>query len=207
MERVHENLCPTWCRSGKADPWGAAITKKFTAEGAKVVVVDINGDLVKEVAASYPGGKVVAVAGDVSLIDTWHKALKAALDNFRQLDIVVNNAGIVMKATSSHEVDEAEFDRLIRINVKPLFHSCKVIVPYLKERGQGGSFINLSSTSAPRPRPKIVWYGTSKGAVSTTTKGLAVEYAPDNIRFNAILPALGETAMSVLLFTYFGGRC
>ena len=105
-----------------------------------------------------------------------------------------------MKATPSHEVDEAEFDRLIGINVKPLFHSCKVVVPYLKERGQGGSFINLSSTSAPRPRPKIVWYGTSKGAVSTTTKGLAVEYAPDNIRFNAILPALGETAMYVLSF-------
>ena len=109
--------------------------------------------------------------------------------------MVVNNAGVVQKATPSHEVDEEEFDRLIRINVKPLFLSCKAIVPYLRKRGQGGSFINLSSTSAPRPRPKIVWYGTSKGAVSTTTKGIAVEYAPDNIRFNAILPALGETAM------------
>lgn len=135
------------------------------------------------------------VAGDVTKIETWQKALKTAVDSFGQLDVVVNNAGVVMKATPSHEVDEEEFDRLIRINVKPLFHSCKVIVPYLRERGKGGSFINLSSTSAPRPRPKIVWYGTSKGAVSTTTKGLAVEYAPDNIRFNALLPALGETAM------------
>ena len=135
------------------------------------------------------------VAGDVSEIGTWQKTLKTAIDNFGKLDVVVNNAGVVQRATPSHEVEEAEFDRLIRINVKPLFHSCKVVVPYFREHGKGGSFINLSSTSAPRPRPKIVWYGTSKGAVSTTTKGLAVEYAPDNIRFNALLPALGETAM------------
>ena len=151
--------------------------------------------MARDVAKSYPDGNVVPVAGDVSKIETWHNALKAALDSFGKLDVVVNNAGVVQKATPSHEVDEEEFDRLIRINVKPLFLSCKVVVPYLRKRGQGGSFINLSSTSAPRPRPKIVWYGTSKGAVSTTTKGLAVEYAPDNIRFNAILPALGETAM------------
>ena len=157
--------------------------------------MDINADLAKEVANSYPDEDVIPVAGDVSKLDTWQNALKAALDSFGKLDVVVNNAGVVQKKTPSHEVDEAEFDRLIRINVKPLFHSCKVIVPYFRERGQGGSFINLSSTSAPRPRPGIVWYGTSKGAVSTTTKGLAVEYAPDNIRFNALLPALGETAM------------
>jgi 3-oxoacyl-[acyl-carrier protein] reductase len=95
---------------------------------------------------------------------------------------------------SSHEVDEAEFDRLIRINVKPLFHSCKEVMPYFIAQ-KGGCFINLCSTSAPRPRPNIVWYGTSKGAVQTTTKGLAVEYAKHGIRVNAISPALGETAM------------
>ena len=93
----------------------------------------LNADLAKDVASSYPDGNVVAVGGDVSNIDTWHNALKTALDRFGKLDIVVNNAGVVQKATPSHEVDEAEFDRLIRINVKPLFLSCKAIVPYLRD--------------------------------------------------------------------------
>jgi 3-oxoacyl-[acyl-carrier protein] reductase len=162
---------------------------------------------------------VTAVPGDVSLVKTWYAALDTALATYGRLDIVVNNAGVVQKATPSHEVDEEEFDRLIRINVKPLFHSCKVIMPHFMAQ-KSGCFINLCSTSAPRPRPGIVWsvlpnspylplppshptnppspfyrYGTSKGAVQTTTKGLAVEYAKHGIRVNAISPALGETAM------------
>lgn len=173
-----------------------------------------------DVASSYLSGLVTAVPGDVSLLSTWHTALSTALATYGQLDIVVNNAGVVQKATPSHEVPEEEFDRLIRINVKPLFHSCKVIMPHFIAQ-TSGCFVNLCSTSAPRPRPNIVWsvqsppppihplppspstltrtpthrYGTSKGAVQTTTKGLAVEYAQHNIRVNAISPALGETAM------------
>lgn len=180
--------------TGGAVGFGAAITKKYTTEGAKVVVVDINTELSAQVANSYPSGNVTAVSGDVSNVKTWYEALDTALATYGKLDIVVNNAGVVQKATPSHEVDEAEFDRLIRINVKPLFHSCKVIMPHFIQQ-KGGCFVNLCSTSAPRPRPNIVWYGTSKGAVQTTTKGLAVEYAKHGIRVNAISPALGETAM------------
>ena len=161
------------------------------------MVVDIDPRLENDVVINYPSGNVVPVVGDISTIQIWETALKTALSKFGQLDVVVNNAGVVQRPTSSHEVDEIEFDRLFRVNVKPLLHSCKVIVPYFQERDKkkGGVFINLSSTSALRPRPTIVWYGSTKGAINTTTKGLALEYAPQNIRFNALLPALAETAM------------
>lgn len=169
--------------------------KRFQTEGAKVVAVDIDSHLSESVAASYLDGSVVAVPGDTSKIETWQKALEVALSEFGKLDIVINNAGIIYNNTPSHEVEEQEFDRLMRINVKSLFWSCKVVVPYLQTRGEGGNFVNLSSTGASRPRPGVTWYNASKGAVSTMTKSLGVEYAPHKIRFNALLPALGETAM------------
>ncbi|OAP60413.1 3-oxoacyl-[acyl-carrier protein] reductase [Fonsecaea erecta] len=172
-----------------------AITNKFQQEGAKVVAVDVSPKLQESVAELYPDGSVVAVIGDVSKVDTWNKALETAVNKFGKLDIVVNNAGVIYDNTPSHEVEEEEFDRLMRINVKSLFWSCKVIVPYLQKRGEGGNFVNLSSTGASRPRPGVTWYSTTKGAVSIMTKSLGVEYAPNKIRFNAILPALGETAM------------
>jgi 3-oxoacyl-[acyl-carrier protein] reductase len=83
---------------------------------------------------------------------------------------------------------------LMNINVKQYFVSAKVIVPYFQKQG-GGVFVNLSSISAPRPRPNLVWYATSKGAVSATTKGLAAELAKDQIRVNAICPVAAETGM------------
>ncbi|KAH0845113.1 hypothetical protein AYO21_01626 [Fonsecaea monophora] len=181
--------------TGAGMGFGSAITKKFHREGAKVVAVDISPALSDSVVEAYPDGSVVPVIGDVSKIDTWNKALETALDKFGKLDIVVNNAGVIYDNTPSHEVEEEEFDRLMRINVKSLFWSCKVIVPYLQKRGEGGNFVNLSSTGASRPRPGVTWYSTTKGAVSIMTKSLGVEYAPNKIRFNAILPALGETAM------------
>ncbi|OQV07873.1 hypothetical protein CLAIMM_12232 [Cladophialophora immunda] len=181
--------------TGAGMGFGSAITQKFHREGAKIVAVDISPAISDSVVKSYPDGSVVAVIGDVSKVETWNQALETALNKFGKLDIVVNNAGVIYNNTPSHEVEEEEFDRLMRINVKSLFWSCKVIVPYLQARGEGGNFVNLSSTGASRPRPGVTWYSTTKGAVSIMTKSLGVEYAPNKIRFNAILPALGETGM------------
>jgi len=82
----------------------------------------------------------------------------------------------------------------MKINVSPLYHSQKVIQPYFAKR-KSGVFVNVSSISAPRPRPNLVWYAGSKGAVSAITKGLAAEFAKDGIRANAICPVLAETGM------------
>lgn len=80
------------------------------------------------------------------------------------------------------------------INVKPLYHSGKACMPYFRKQGHG-CFVNISSISAPRPRPNLVWYAGSKGAVSAVTKGLAAEFAPAGVRVNAILPVVAETGM------------
>ena len=82
----------------------------------------------------------------------------------------------------------------MKINVSPLYHSAKAVHPHFKKQGHG-VFVNLSSISAPRPRPNLVWYAGSKGAVSAVTKGLAAEFAKDNIRCNAICPVAADTQM------------
>jgi len=181
--------------TGAGAGFGRGIVKKFVAEGAKVLCVDIDEKGAKETADAAPEGHAVAFRGDVTSESDWKNALQTVLKEFGKLDVVCNNAGVVNEFTPSHKVSEAEYDRLFRINVKPLYLSCKVIVDYWKENKQEGLFINTSSISEPRPRPMGVWYAATKGAVTVTTRGLAIEYAPDKIRFNCIRPAVGETAM------------
>lgn len=94
----------------------------------------------------------------------------------------------------SHEVPESEYDRIMKINVSPLYHSAKVIQPFFAQQ-KHGVFVNISSISAPRPRPNLVWYAGSKGAVSAITKGLAAEFGPAGVRCNAICPVIAETGM------------
>ncbi|KAI1081667.1 oxidoreductase [Whalleya microplaca] len=201
--------------------FGEGITQKFTAEGAKVVLVDINvqnGGIelifspffqygllgyiygnIKRVAAAQPEETAVFISADVSIEAEWLKVVDAALSSFGRIDIVVNNAGVVNKATPSIELPEQELDRLLRINTKSLYHSAKAVVPIFREQGNGGVFVNISSISAPRPRPNHVWYAASKAAASAATKGLAAELAGDNIRCNAICPVVGETSMIPLV--------
>lgn len=82
----------------------------------------------------------------------------------------------------------------MKINVSPLYHSAAVIQPHFAQQHHG-VFVNISSISAPRPRPNLVWYAGSKGAVSAITKGLAAEFAKDGVRCNAICPVVAETGM------------
>lgn len=196
--------------------------QKLSAEGASVLGVDINAKENESTAASCPSGTCHAFSADITLESSWQDILSTALSKFsNRLDVVVNCAGVVHIAAPSHEVPEDQFDLMFKVNVKPLYLSTKVIVPWFKENKVAGSFINMSSISEPRPRPNLVWYAASKGAVTVvsldtnilasdrccelsltvwdilqqTTKGLAAEYAVDQIRYNCIRPAVGETAM------------
>ncbi|OJI98066.1 hypothetical protein ASPVEDRAFT_49891 [Aspergillus versicolor CBS 583.65] len=185
--------------TGGATGFGAAIVAKLTQEGALVVLVDIHQENGEKVAAAQRPGSTIFIKGDVTSEQDWEQVLSTALDNFHRIDIVVNNAGVVNKAISSLSLAEEEFDRLVKINLKSLYFSAKILGPAMQRQGSGGSFVNLSSMSALRPRPNLVWYAASKGAVSAATKGLAAELAKDNIRFNAVCPVAGETAMIPLV--------
>lgn len=153
---------------------GRGIVQKLVSENAAVLAVDINGPAVTETASSVPksgGGKCTAHTADVTVEKSWHEILEAAVHTFGRVDTLVNCAGVVHVAEPSHEVSEDEFDRMFKVNVKPIYLSTKVMVPYWKGKGMEGHVINMSSISEPRPRPMLVWYASSKGAVTVVSEG------------------------------------
>jgi 3-oxoacyl-[acyl-carrier protein] reductase len=121
--------------------------------------------------------------------------VNAAVEKFGGLDIVVNNAGTTHRNRPMTEVDEATFDRVFAVNVKSLFWMAKAAIPVLRRQGRGGSIINIGSTAGIRPRPGLVWYNGTKGAVNIMTQCMAIELARDNIRVNSVCPVAGATAL------------
>lgn len=185
--------------TGGGGGFGAGIVDKFIFEGAQVVVMDINEKDALAKASAYQSHQAVSLKGDVSSEADWKAALSLAVEKFGKLDVVVNNAGVVYKACPSIETSEADYDRVMRVNLKSIYWSSNVVIPYFLEKKVPGLFINISSMASPRPRPNLVWYGASKGGVTNATKGLAIEWAKHGIRFNVIHPVAGETNMSVYL--------
>ncbi|TDR94980.1 SDR family oxidoreductase [Enterovirga rhinocerotis] len=180
--------------TGAAAGFGRVIAETFAREGASVVLADRDGDGARTAAAAL-GAPTTSVAGDVSSVSDVARMVAAAQEAFGGLDIVVNNAGIISNREPHEEVEEETFDRLMAINVKSLYCMSRAAVPVLRQQGTGGSIVNIGSTGGLRPRPGVAWYNGSKGAVHAITKTLAVELAPDNIRVNAIAPALAPTSM------------
>jgi 3-oxoacyl-[acyl-carrier protein] reductase len=179
--------------TGAASGFGRGIAERFALEGARVVVADINGQGVREIAAGY-GGNMIPVEADVAVKVDVDAMVRTATEAFGGLDIVVNNAGYTHRNQSLLEVEEAEFDRIYAVNVKSIYLSTIAAVPKMERRG-GGVILNMASTAGVRPRPGLTWYNGSKGAVITLTKSMAAELAPKNIRVNAINPVMGETGM------------
>ena len=188
--------------TGAGSGFGAGIAEKFAAEGAAVVVNDVNDGNGEQVAKAIRdgGGRATYVHGDVSQDADTGVMLAAALKSFGKVDIVVNNAGVSHRNQPMLDVTEAEFDRVFAINVKSVYWSARHFVPYFRKQG-GGCFVNIASTAGVRPRPGLVWYNGSKGALIVISKAMAVELAPDRIRVNAINPVAGETP---LLATFMG---
>jgi 3-oxoacyl-[acyl-carrier protein] reductase len=188
--------------TGAGSGFGEGIAKRFAAEGCKVVVNDVNLDGATRVAADITdrGDAAQACIGDISKDADVAALVRFAEDAYGRLDIVVNNAGISHRNQPLLEVSEAEFDRVFQVNVKSLYLTAKHAVPVFR-RHRGGCFVNIASTAGVRPRPGLVWYNGSKGAVITISKAMAVELAPDKIRVNCINPVAGETA---LLATFMG---
>jgi 3-oxoacyl-[acyl-carrier protein] reductase len=185
--------------TGAASGFGTGIAETFSREGAKVAVVDINEAGAKNVAEAI-GEAAVPIVCNVADGEQVEAAVKAAIDAFGRLDIVVNNAGVSHRNSPMLAVDEAEFDRVYAVNVKSIFHMAHAAVPVMRDQG-GGVIINITSTAGIRPRPGLTWYNGSKGAANVITKTMAVELAPDNIRVCGIAPVIGETA---LLETFMG---
>ena len=130
---------------------------------------DLNGDgLAQHFSASDTAHHVATVTGSVTDAAVWKTLVGTAKDKFGGLDIVINNAGTSYRNKATADVTEAEFDRCFSVNVKSVFLSVPACVPALEERG-GGAIINVASIGASRPRPGLVWYNASKGAVANVS--------------------------------------
>ena len=186
--------------TGAGSGFGEGIARTFAREGAKVVIADINEKAARDVAAAI-GKDAIAVRADVSQRRDVEAAVKAALDAFGGLDVLVNNAGINFSRAPLTEMTEEQFDCIFAVNVKSIYLFAQAVVPHFRKVG-GGVIINIGSTAGLRPRPGLTWYNTSKGAVNLASKSMAVELAPDKIRVCALAPTIGETA---LLASFMGG--
>jgi len=180
--------------TGAASGFGEGIARAYAAEGARVVIADLNEEGARRVAGAI-GAAAVAIGGDVSRGPDCAAMIERAVTAFGGLDIVVNNAGTTHRNKPLLEVTEAEFDRVYAVNVKSIYWMAQAAVPVLRRQGRGGSIINVGSTAGIRPRPGLTWYNGSKGAVNTITLAMAQELAKDNIRVNSICPVIGATAL------------
>ncbi len=187
--------------TGGASGFGAGIVRKFVAEGARVMIADINGEGAEKLAGEL-GELAIAQAVDVGNGDSVNAMAKAALDAFGQVDILVNNAGVSHLPAAMEDVTEADFDRVYNVNIKSVYLTARALVPHMKSRGTG-AILNVASTAGVSPRPRLNWYNASKGWMITATRTMAVELAPEGIRVNAINPVAGETP---LLKTFMGGE-
>lgn len=179
--------------TGGGSGFGAGIVAKFVAEGAQVMVADINQESASKVADTF-GDSAFAHEVDVADSESMRNMATTAFNQFGQLDIMVNNAGITHLPQAMEGIAEDEFDRILAVNAKSVYLSARYFVPHMKENGSG-AILNVASTAGVSPRPRLSWYNASKGWMITATKSMAVELAPAGIRVNALNPVAGETPL------------
>ena len=191
--RLHDKIAIV---TGAASGFGAGIARRYAAEGARVVINDLDEAGAQRVAGEIGanGGRAVACAGDVSKDADVARLVQFALAQCGGLHVVVNNAGTTHRNQPMLDVAESEFDRIYAVNVKSLYLTARHAVPHFRSQ-RDGAFVTIASTAGVRPRPGLTWYNGSKGAAIVTSRSMAAELAPHNIRVNVINPVAGETAM------------
>ena len=171
--------------TGASNGIGAATARKFVAEGASVVLADIDETAGRALEHEL-GGAAGFIRCDVAETGDIRAALNAAEQHFGGLDILFNNAAI-QSVHTFEETSEEEWQRIIDINLKSVFFGIRFAIPLMRKRG-GGAIINTSSTFAIVGSPGYAAYHASKGGVSSMTRGAAISLIKDNIRVNAICP-------------------
>jgi 3-oxoacyl-[acyl-carrier protein] reductase len=182
--------------TGAGSGIGAASALAFAAEGARVIVMDLDEAGAKRTVEQIEkaGGKALALQADVTRAVDNAAAVERAVALWSRLDVFFANAGVPQWKTDVEDVEEAVFDRIMAVNVKGVFLGAKYALPVMK-RQQRGVFLVTASTAAIRPRPGGQAYAASKGAVVTLAKGLALEAAPHGVRVVAIAPVATYTPM------------
>ena len=185
--------------AGSSGPgWGngKACAVQFAREGARVFAVDINLESANETGAiiNEEGGDCAVFRADVTDSDAVAQLVSACMEAYGHIDVLHNNVGIV-EPGGPEKIQEENWDRLIDVNIKSMYLTCKNVLPHMVEAG-GGSVINVSSIASffSLGYP-CVSYSASKGAVNAFTRNIATQYAKNHIRCNAILPGLMDTPL------------
>ena len=181
--------------TGSGSGIGRASALLFAREGAKVVVVDIHESDAAQTAeaAGQAAGSAMALQADVSSQSNCVSIVSKTIEAYGRVDILFNNAG-VSSFKPVVETDEAEIDYVLGTNVKSVFFLSQATIPYMKRHGNG-SIINNASITGIVGAPGMAAYATSKGAIITLTRTMALEHAEDGIRVNCICPASIDTPM------------
>jgi NAD(P)-dependent dehydrogenase (short-subunit alcohol dehydrogenase family) len=177
---------------------GRSAALRFAAEGARVVVADINPEsaeaVVREIEAA--GGTAVAVAGDLSEQAVVDRVVDTAVDRFGGLDVLVNNAGIMDRMSAAADVSDAEWERVLRVNLTAPFLLTRAALPHMLARGKG-AIVNTASEASLRGSAAGAAYTASKHGLAGLTKSVAIMYRDAGIRANAIAP--GGTATNLVV--------
>jgi NAD(P)-dependent dehydrogenase (short-subunit alcohol dehydrogenase family) len=181
--------------TGAASGIGRAAALLFAREDAAVVITDLNESAGQAVAAEIKtnGGRAIFEPGDITRATDCHRVIERTLREFGGLHVLFNNAGIIRRA-SVVELSEADWDRVLAVNVKAIFLMCREAIPIMASAG-GGSIINTASGWGLAGGPRAAVYCASKGAVVLLTKAMAIDHGPQNIRVNCICPGDTDTAM------------
>jgi 3-oxoacyl-[acyl-carrier protein] reductase len=177
--------------TGGGSGFGTGICEKFAREGARVIVADVNGDSAEKIAKDL---NVSSFKVDVSNSKSMAELANFSFNEFGNIDIIVNNAGVTHLPAPMEDISEDEFDRVLNVNIRSIYLAAKYFVPHMKNN-KSGVILNIASTAGVSPRPNLNWYNASKGWVITATKAMAIELASFGVRVNALNPVAGETPL------------
>jgi NAD(P)-dependent dehydrogenase (short-subunit alcohol dehydrogenase family) len=177
--------------TGAARGLGRAYAEALAAEGAAVVAADLNDCQDTVAAITTAGGRAVATQVDVADSQSCDAMASLAVDAFGQVDILINNAALYagLKGARFEQLDEAQWDRVMQVNIKGTWLTSRAVVGAMRTSGDGGSIINIASLAAVFGLPYGLDYVASKAAVIGMTRGMARELGPDHIRVNAVAPS------------------
>jgi len=176
---------------------GAAIARLFAREGAAVVLTGRRKDMLERVAHEIEAeqGRALVVAGSVTDEAHVRSAVSQAVRRFGKLDVLVNNAGIGAFGVRLHETDDATWDELLAVNLTGVFRFTRAVIEEMLKSG-GGAIVNISSIAGSVGLPLGAAYGVTKGGMDALTRCIAVDYAAQGIRCNAVSPGLVDTPMA-----------